>query len=95
MTQLDISGARPGFTQGDHLRKAREYAGLEQGDLATELGVSRATISNYERGLVKPRKPVLVAWALRTGVALDWLCPRQDSNLQPTGLQEVRWALAA
>lgn len=55
------------------LMRAREYAGLEQADLARDLGVSRQTISNAERGARMPRRALVVAWAVRTGVSLHWL----------------------
>ena len=38
------------FGLPDRLRKARDYAGLEQNDLAARMGVSRATISGAETG---------------------------------------------
>ncbi|WP_405472347.1 helix-turn-helix domain-containing protein [Paenarthrobacter ilicis] len=63
----------PQFTVADRLRKAREHTGLDQLEFAEELGVSRATVSNNERGVVSPRKIVLKAWALRTGVPVSWL----------------------
>ena len=63
----------PQFTVGDFLRKAREHAGLEQTELAAELGISRGTVTNYERGHVKPRKAVVMAWAMRTGVPVEWI----------------------
>ena len=63
----------PQWTQADHLRKAREHAELEQADLATAIGVSRNTVINYERGKVQPRKHVVMAWALATGVPVVWL----------------------
>lgn len=84
----------PTFTMGDRLRKAREVTGLGASEFADVIGVSRNTVTNYERDHVKPRRVVLNAWALRTGVPLSWLetgraptdpeRPRQDSNLQPT-----------
>lgn len=40
---------------------------------AERTGLSRATISNYERGIHKPRRPQLVVWALATGFSLHWL----------------------
>lgn len=63
----------PEWTMADRLRKARETTGLDQGDFAAELGVSRGTVSNYEHGHVRPREVVLRAWAMRTGVSLGWL----------------------
>ena len=75
----------PAFTIGDYLRKAREHAGLEQTELASEIGISRGTVTNYERGHVTPRKAVVMAWAMRTGVPVEWITslgktkPRPDS----------------
>lgn len=63
----------PLWTLADRLRKAREHAGLDQVTLAKEIDISRATVSNYERGLVEPRKIAVRAWALRTGVPFSWL----------------------
>lgn len=63
----------PQFNLADRLRKAREITGLDQAEFADELGVSRGTVSNNERGTVAPRQIVLKAWALRTGVPLKWL----------------------
>lgn len=65
----------PAFTIGDRLRKARELTGLDQDPFAHEIGVSRGTVSNYERA-VSPeglKKPYLMAWAMRTEVPLEWL----------------------
>lgn len=98
--QLD-GGIIPEFTIGDRLRKARQRTGLEQAEFATEVGISRGTVRNYELEAVKPRRPVLVAWAFRTGVPLNWLetgesprqvdpdggdaLPRLDLNQRPSG----------
>ncbi len=88
----------PVFTIGDRLRKAREEAGLDQGDFAIETGISRGTISNYERDEVTPKLPYLTVWAMRTGVPFKWLltgecpdptgpgvdeCAIRDSNPEP------------
>jgi transcriptional regulator with XRE-family HTH domain len=64
----------PEWTVGDRLRKARELRGLEQGPFAALIGVSRGTVSNYERGAVERYKPIVMnAWAAHTGVSVDWL----------------------
>lgn len=63
------------------LRIAREFAGLDLGQLAERMGVSRNTVSNYEHGNTAPRKIVLNAWALACGVSLDWI---QTGNGSPT-----------
>lgn len=67
------SGLVPVFTVADRLRKAREQAGLEQNELAERIGLGRTTISNYERGTTPPKRPLLLSWAMATGVSLDWL----------------------
>lgn len=89
-TQQVLSTSRvPQWTTADRLRKAREYAGLDQRQLADEMGVSRNSVSNYEHGHVQPRKIVLRAWAMVTGVPYEWLVdgelPRPDSNREPAG----------
>lgn len=98
------AGVIPVFDLSDRLRKAREVTGLEQQPFADDLGVSRTTISNAERGARRPSRLVMRAWALRTGVPVAWLetgqvptggsgpgeyTPR-DSNPEPTGLEHSR-----
>jgi transcriptional regulator with XRE-family HTH domain len=67
------SGFIPTWTLGDRLRKAREHAGLMQAELAAKIGISRASIINYETGRHIPSRPVLLSWALSCGVDLGWL----------------------
>lgn len=67
--------AVPEFTVHDRLRRAREFAGLEQIELAERIYVSRGTVSNYERnshgrGM---REIVLRSWAMACGVSYDWI----------------------
>lgn len=65
----------PEWTVGDRLRAAREKkAQLDQGPFAELIGVSRGTVSNYERGSVDHYKPIVLrAWAMATGVPVEWL----------------------
>jgi len=90
MTQ-STAPAIPTWTLSDRLRKAREYAGLEQLDLAERLGASRGTVSNYERGSnIRPLKPYLLEkWAAECGVDLAWLIgddgPISRSRKRSTG----------
>src|SRR5260221_11655566 len=67
------SGFIPQWTLGDRLRKARESAGLKQAELAGKIGISRASIVNYEAGRYVPSRPVLLSWALCCGVDWAWL----------------------
>lgn len=64
------------FGIGDELRKARRLAGIKQADLAKIVGVSRATVSNWENGIGEPTisqwrriaEAVDAPWLLGTGV---------------------------
>lgn len=89
---MEMQGADPGWPLTDRLRRAREYGGFDQAQLAVELGVSKNTISNYERGFTKPRRPMLLAWAMATGVALTWLETDDASKIEivrPKGLEPL------
>ncbi|MFE6733411.1 helix-turn-helix domain-containing protein [Microbacterium sp. NPDC057650] len=75
---------RPTFGLRHRLVLAREVAELDQSALAEALGVSRQTVSNYERGFTAPRRAVLLAWAMATAVDADWLLTGNDET-PPTG----------
>jgi len=84
----------PTFSTGDRLKKARELAGYEQGAFADLIGVSKRTVSNYECDNTRPRLIVLRAWAMATGVPVEWL---QTGKEPPTGPpsgpnERVEWA---
>lgn len=67
-------GVVPQWTIGDRLRKARSLTGLTTHQFADEIGVSQKTVSDAEcdkRGV--PRKILLNAYAMRTGVPVAWL----------------------
>ena len=99
---VNIGGIVPEFGLNDRVRKAREYAGLDQTALAEMTGLSRTTIARTEQGRSIPRRPALIAVALATGVNLEWLetgktpagdnpdggseCAIRDSNPEPAGL---------
>lgn len=73
MTTAYDSGNVPPIEVRHRLRIAREYAELEQDELAELIGVSRNTIGNAEKGRVQPRRITLNAWALACGVPVSWL----------------------
>lgn len=56
-----------------HVKEYRERKGLSQEALARELGVSRQTVVNIERGNNEPRVLLAIALAAILGVALDQL----------------------
>lgn len=61
------------FGLGDRLAKSLHVAGISTTEMATELEMSRATISNYLNDHTKPKRLYLKMWALKTGVPLEWL----------------------
>lgn len=63
----------PPRTLGIRLRDSREFAGLDQQALAEALDVQRTTISNYERGVTKPSRLQINAWAVTCDVDVEWL----------------------
>ena len=74
MTHLvDRGPSIPPSSLQSRLRDSREWRGLEQADLARELGVGRSTVSNYERGVTEPGKLVINAWAVVCNIDVEWL----------------------
>ena len=73
MTTAYGAGDIPEIMLRHRLRIAREHIGLEQGELAERMGVSRNTISAAEKGKNEPRRVVITAWAMACGVNADWL----------------------
>ena len=72
---ISISGGGkvPEWNVSDRVRKAREFAGLKQDDLANEIGMSRGGLAKIEQQKSTPRRTTLIAIAFATGVSLDWL----------------------
>lgn len=71
-TQTDHGGV-PAFQLKHRLSLALEIAELKPEDIAVELGLAATTVRNYLAGRTSPKRAVLVAWALRCGVPIDWL----------------------
>lgn len=70
----------PEFTLGDRLRKARELTGLGVREFAAEIGVSHGTITNAESDRRTVRPITIKAYAMRTGVPVEWL----ETGIAPT-----------
>lgn len=83
MTKNTQAGQTPEWTIADRLRKARELTGMKQNEFADEIGISRGTVSNYERGLGPFKRPYLLAWALGAGVPLEWLTNTESPPKTP------------
>ena len=68
---------------GERIRFARKWAGLNQGEVATRMGLSRGSVSNWEVGQGIKREN-LVSFAQITGVSAEWLMTGEPS-LAPKG----------
>jgi transcriptional regulator with XRE-family HTH domain len=73
MTVDASQGVIPQWTVPDKIRKAREYAGLSQQELADRLSVTRTSVINWERGHTRPLRLILRLLAAETGVDEQWL----------------------
>jgi DNA-binding transcriptional regulator YiaG len=71
-TQAGIS-RRP-RTLGEHLRRVRLDRGLWQKQVAKEIGCSKASLTNWEKGHAEPR-PALGRLAWRWGAKVNLLIP--------------------
>lgn len=72
MTQMP-NGAALEFDLLDRLAKSLRVSGKSRDQLAADLGVHRNTIGNYLNGRTPVDRRTLVAWAVTTGVPLEWL----------------------
>lgn len=57
---------------GERLKGARANLGLSLRDLASEIGVTAQTLSNYERGEIMPKSPVLIELARALKVKVEY-----------------------
>lgn len=97
MTRAVDRGIVPTWSLGDRLRKARESTGASQSELAAAIDMSHRAIGNYETDRRVPRRPVILAWAMATGVSMHWLetgeAPPSDdggaSGVRPKGLEPL------
>jgi transcriptional regulator with XRE-family HTH domain len=68
-----VSGIDLVIGSPDLMRIARMRRHIEQEDMATQLGVSSSTISNWENGRTSPKVSNLLAWAQITGFNMSSL----------------------
>ena len=86
MTMMSVRAG----TLGERLQTTRVLARIEQGDMAARLGVSRSTVSKWERGITEPTVSMFVRWAQETEQPVEAildgleLCTPRDLNPEPT-----------
>ena len=66
--------------QGDWMKKALVFAGINGKTMADYLDVDVATVSRWVNGKLKPSKQTLRLWAMRTGLPLSYL----EDGIKPT-----------
>ncbi|AMQ45137.1 repressor [Aeromonas veronii] len=64
----------------DRIKSARKKTGLSQDELSVFVGVSRAAISQWERGETTPRGKYLGDLATALGVTVEWLLTGSPSQ---------------
>lgn len=74
----------PEWSLGDRLRKARTLTGMTVAEFADAIGVSDKTINNAEGDKRAVRRITLNAWAMATGVSLEWLESGTAAPTPPT-----------
>lgn len=79
-TTAQREGHIPQLTLGRRLMLARDDTGLSQKAFAERIGISQRSVVNYECGSTRPKRPVILSWALATGVPLDWLLEGDDTT---------------
>lgn len=62
------------------LRIARRYAGLNVGEIASMIGVTRQTYYFYERGKYLPNLEAALKLSHVLGVSVEWLCGREGGT---------------
>lgn len=67
------AGDIPPIELRHRLRIAREWANLDQSQLAALMDVTRSTVSNAENCRTTPHRATVNAWALACGVPVSWL----------------------
>ena len=63
---------------------------MDQTALADAIGASRRTISGAENGEREPRRAVVMAWSLATGVPLSWIETGEAPSPDGDGASVVR-----
>ena len=68
----------PAWNLADRLRKSLQVGDVNHAEMATYLGVSRNTLTNYVNGRTRPDDHTLELWARKTEVPYEWLLTGND-----------------
>jgi transcriptional regulator with XRE-family HTH domain len=78
VSELSNLQTGPGWELADRLRKSMRDAELTTAEMAEELEVSRATVSNWLNGHTRPPASSIRLWAIKCGVDYRWLRDGDD-----------------
>jgi transcriptional regulator with XRE-family HTH domain len=73
---------------GGRILEIRKALGLNQADVASELGISHGALVNYEKGLREPPASVILGFAERYKVSAAWVLTGEGRPDQ-AGLDET------
>lgn len=65
---------------GRRLLASRALAGMDQQQAADAIGVSRTTLSGWERGKFEPTFSSMIRWSHITGMPLEWFAEGVDED---------------
>jgi transcriptional regulator with XRE-family HTH domain len=77
-SQVQVRNRIPQFELRHRMALALEKARVSRNEIARIVGVHLNTIGNYLTGRTDPPRSVLIAWALRCDVPLEWLIEGDD-----------------
>ena len=78
MTQPENVAGRPAaavpqWDRPDRMRKALRVAGMTSRSMALYLEVEERSVTRWLNGVIEPKRGILAAWSLRTGVPMEWI----------------------
>lgn len=84
------------MTIGEKIAQARRYAqpALSQEELGNAIGVSRATVANFETGRTQVRPDMVAAIAAATGIDPDWFADPRPTKPSVVRENEAVFGLA-
>jgi transcriptional regulator with XRE-family HTH domain len=80
-----MPGEKPkGLRIGDRLRALRTQCRLSQKEVADLMGMSPATVSDYETGISEPRADFMTRFALEFNTTVEWLVTGAETTRTTT-----------
>ncbi len=74
----------PEWDLADRLAKSLRISQMKAIEMAEYLEVHRNTVSAWLNGRSEPKRPQLIAWAIRTGLPYQWLKDGTSPDLSTT-----------